>query len=97
MFETPAPRVFGLPPGADFPARLVDGLLTRLGPGTPERLAQVTLYLNTVRMRRRVVECLAARGATLMPRLRLITELADDPLLTGPGRPMSALGRRLDR
>ena len=96
MFETPAPRVFGLPPGADFPARLVDGLLTRLGPGTPERLAQVTLYLNTVRMRRRVVECLAARGATLMPRLRLITELADDPLLTGPGRPMSALGRRLE-
>ena len=47
-------------------------------------------------MRRRVVECFVARGAVLMPRLRLITELAEDPLLTGPGRAMSALGRRLE-
>ena len=96
MFDTPAPRVFGLQPGADFPARLVDGVLARLSAGGPERLARVTIYLNTSGMRRRVAECFAARGATLLPRLRLITELADDPLLTGQGRAMSALGRRLE-
>ena len=96
MFTTPGPRVFGLPPGVDFPARLLDGLFGRLGPGAPERLAKVTLYVNTARMRRRLTQLLAARGATFLPRLRLITELADDPLLTAAGKPVSALGRRLE-
>ncbi|MEZ5798666.1 MAG: double-strand break repair protein AddB [Paracoccaceae bacterium] len=96
MFTQAGPRVFGLPPGVDFPARLLDGLIERLGPGAPERMAQVTLFLNTARMRRRVVQLLAARGATFLPRLRLIAELADDPLLAEGARATSSLGRRLD-
>ena len=96
MFPNPAPRVFGLPPGVDFPARLVDGLLARLHGQPPEALARVTLFLNTARMRRRVQAEFAARGACFLPKLRLITELAADPLLAGPGQPLSALGRRLE-
>ena len=96
MFPGPAPRVFGLPPGVDFPARLVDGLLARLHGQPPEALARVTLFLNTARMRRRVQVEFAARGAGFLPKLRLITELAADPLLAGPGQPLSALGRRLE-
>ncbi len=37
MFDRPAPRVFGLPPGVDFPARLVDGLLDRMARSRPRR------------------------------------------------------------
>lgn len=96
MFPGPAPRVFGLPPGADFPALLVDGLLARLQGQPPEALARVTLFLNTARIRRRVQERFAARGAGFLPKLRLITELAADPLLAGPGQPLSSLGRRLE-
>lgn len=96
MFPGPSPRVFGLPPGADFPALLVDGLLARLRGQPPEALARVTLFLNTARIRRRVQEKFAARGAGFLPKLRLITELAADPLLAGPGQSLSSLGRRLE-
>jgi ATP-dependent helicase/nuclease subunit B len=96
MFTGPGPRVFGLPPGVDFPAELVRGLCDRLAGQPPERMARVTVYLNTARLRRRVVQCLQARGAVLMPRLRLVEDLAADPLLTGPGVSVSSLGRRLE-
>jgi ATP-dependent helicase/nuclease subunit B len=96
MFDSPSPRVFGLPPGVDFPALLVRGLLERLHGQPPEALARVTLFLNTARMRRRVQQCFAAGGASFLPKLRLIGELADDPLLAGTAPPLSALGRRLE-
>jgi len=95
MFDGPGPRVFALPPGADFPAALAAGLVARLADRPPEAMARVTLFLNTQRMRRRLRECLAARGAGFLPRMRLVTELGDDPLLGG-GTAVSALGRRLE-
>ncbi|MBE2276594.1 MAG: double-strand break repair protein AddB [Rhodobacteraceae bacterium] len=95
LFPGAGPHVFALPPGADFPARLAGGLVRRLGSAPPEALARVTLYLNTQRMRRRLREAFLARGALLLPRLRLVTELAEDPF--SGGRPaISALGRRLE-
>jgi double-strand break repair protein AddB len=95
MFTKPGPRLFALPPGADFPARLATGLVDRLHDAPPEAMAGVTLFLNTQRMRRRVQHSLAVRGATFLPRMRLVTELGDDPL-TGGGPAVSALGRRLE-
>jgi ATP-dependent helicase/nuclease subunit B len=35
MFTGPGPRVFGLPPGVDFPAELVRGLCDRLAGSRP--------------------------------------------------------------
>lgn len=97
MFPGPAaPRIFGLPPGVDFPAQLVDGLLSRLQGQPPEALARVTLYLNTDKIRRRIKEQFARKGASFLPKLPLITELADDPLLTGTAPGLSSLGRRLE-
>lgn len=96
MFDTPGPRVFGLPPGVDFPARLVDGLCSRMAEQPPQAMATLTVFLNTTRMRRRVQAEFQARAALFLPRLKLITELADDPLLSGSLQPVSALGRRLE-
>jgi ATP-dependent helicase/nuclease subunit B len=47
------PNLFALPPGVDFPAELVAGLMQRMAGKPPEALARVTLILNTQRMRRR--------------------------------------------
>jgi double-strand break repair protein AddB len=69
-------NLFALPPGADFPAELVAGLLRRMSGQPPEALARVTLMLNTARMRTRVAECLTAKGARLLPRLLLVDEVA---------------------
>lgn len=88
-------RLFGLPPGADFPAAFVDGLLVRLGGGAPEALARVTVYLNTARMLAAVRAAFDDRGARLLPRLRLLTDLGRAPL---PGLPPAVppLRRRLE-
>lgn len=71
-----APNLFALPPGADFPAELVAGLMQRFSDQPPEALARVTLILNTARMRTRVTECLTASGARLLPRLLLVEDVA---------------------
>ncbi len=89
------PNLFALPPGVDFPAELVAGLLDRMAGQPPESLARVTVILNTQRMRRRVTECLHKGGARLLPRLLLVTEVAGalGPLPLPP--PTPALRRRL--
>lgn len=86
--------VFALPPGADFPAELVRGLIERRSGHPPEAMARVTLFLNTARMRRRVEDLFAASGARFLPKLRLVTDLAQDPLLNLP-KPTPPLRRRL--
>ena len=49
LFDGPAPRLYYLPPGADFAADLARGLRARLAGAPPETLARVTLALNTRR------------------------------------------------
>jgi ATP-dependent helicase/nuclease subunit B len=88
-------RLFGLPPGADFPAAFVDGLLARMQGTPPEALARVTVYLNTARMLAAVRAAFDARGPRLLPRLRLVTDLAGDPLLAVPPA-VPPLRRRLE-
>ncbi len=96
MFDpAQSPRLFGLPPGADFPARLAAGLRARLADQPPEALARVEVFVNTARMRRRLRGLLAESGPVLMPRIRLVTELSDDPA-TGLPPAASPLRRRLE-
>jgi ATP-dependent helicase/nuclease subunit B len=89
IFDRPEPRVFALPPGADFPAALVAGLRARMDGAPPDAMADVTVLLNAQRMRQRVTDAFLARGPGVLPRLRLVTELGTE---TG----VSALARRLD-
>ena len=86
--------LFALPPGTDFPAELVAGLLDQMTGKPPEALARVTLIVNTQRMRRRVVDVLQAQGALLLPRILLVTEVAALSSLPLP-QPISPLRRRL--
>ncbi|PYE84627.1 PD-(D/E)XK nuclease family protein [Pseudoroseicyclus aestuarii] len=92
------PRLFHLPPGADFAGQLVAGLRARLEGHPPEAAARVTVLVNTRRMQRRLREVWDAGPPALLPRLRLITDLALDPL--GPGAeaqpPVPPLRRRLE-
>lgn len=96
LFTEPGPRVFAMPPGADFPALLVQGLCERMRGAPPEAMARVTLYLNTERMRRRVVALFQARGAMLLPRLRLVTDLGRELALPGLPPAPPALRRKLE-
>ncbi|MEX5727953.1 ATP-dependent helicase/nuclease subunit B [Rhodovulum iodosum] len=96
MLEGAAPRLFGLPPGADFPAELVIGLEQRLKDRPPEALARVELFVNTRRMQRRIRALLTRGGARLLPRIRLITDLSNAPGEADLPPPVRPLRRRLE-
>ena len=78
------PRIFGLPPGVDFPRALVEGLIARMQGQPPGAMARVRLYLNAGRMLRRVREEFDRHGARYLPRLALVTDLPRDPLAGQP-------------
>ncbi len=91
------PRVFALPPGVDFARALAAGLDARLAGQPPEAVARVEIWLNTRRAARTLMATMAEGPARLLPRIRVVTELADDPL--GPAdlpAPVPALRRRLE-
>lgn len=82
---TTGPRVFALPPGADFLGALIAGLEARLPPGDlfgpdPLALAEVEIWVNTRRAARALAERMASGAPRLLPRIRVVTELADAAL-----------------
>ncbi len=97
MFEpSRRPRVFALPPGCGFAEEFTQGLIDRFSGSSPETMARSEIYLNTGRVRRGVTAAFAARGAFLLPKLRLITELSSDVRFFDIAPPVSALRRRLE-
>lgn len=96
MFSQPGPHLFALPPGADFPAELVRGLRERLAGQPPEAMAKVQLFVNTSRMRRRIIGLFTANGAGFLPQIRLITDLGQETLLAGIPAAVPPLRRRLE-
>lgn len=97
MFETdPKPHVFAVRIGQDFAQSFVDGLTRRLDGKPADDLARTVIYVNTRRTAIRIHDLLISRGATLLPRVKLITDLARDPLVPLDFPPTaSALRRKL--
>ena len=96
MFETAGPHIFALAPGVDFPAELVRGLRERMADQPPFAIAQVQLYVNTSRMRRRIIDLFCKEGAGFLPQIRLITDLGNITLAPGLPAAVSPLRRRLE-
>ena len=91
------PRVFALPPGVDFSRALLAGLDTRLAGQPPEAAARVEIWTNTRRAARALTTLFTTGPARLLPRIRVVTELADDPLLPVVLPPaVPALRRKLE-
>lgn len=89
-------HLFALPPGADFPALLVQGLRDRLAGHPPDAMARVHLYVNTERMRRRITDLFVAGPPGLLPRIRLVTDIGRDLALPGLPPAVPPLRRRLE-
>jgi ATP-dependent helicase/nuclease subunit B len=93
--DTAGPRVFALPPGADFPRALIDGLTERAG-GDATLLGRAEVFVNTQRMRRRLRDLFDAGPARLVPRLRLVTDLGPTTPLPGGRAAITPLRRKLE-
>ncbi len=97
MFDpAPQPRIFATPPGVDFAQALVSGLIDRAGTLPAEEWARTEIYVNTTRMQRRIRDVFDAGPPRLLPRIRLITDLAADPSLDSLPPAVSPLRRRLE-
>ena len=94
LFESDGPRLYGLPPGANFAHAFADGLLRRLGDAPREDLARVRVVMNTRRAVRAVSEAFEASGdAVFLPRIEVLDAFARG-LGEGPP-PVEPLTRRL--
>ncbi len=97
MFEKQTkPRVFGMPPGADFASTLVGGLQALGAEMSQMDWARVEIFVNTSRMQRRIRDVFDTGPNRILPRVRLITDLANDPLIDAGPPAVSALRRRLE-
>ena len=84
--------LYALPPGVDFAAEVVSGLLARMHDRPPEALATVTIHANSGQTLNALQAGFRRHGALLLPRMRLIADLRD-PFAPPPAAP---LARRLD-
>lgn len=91
LFEpTASPRVYGVPPGVDFPKALLKGLRERLHGQPPEALARVHLVVNSQRMKRRLEQLLHGATPCLLPTIHLVATYrgnAPQALLLPPAIP----------
>ncbi|MDO5643036.1 MAG: double-strand break repair protein AddB, partial [Paracoccus sp. (in: a-proteobacteria)] len=87
---------FALPPGVDFCAGVVRGLMARVGTKPPEALAAITIHVNSgrtlLRLRAAFDDYAALHGPLLLPKLRLLSDLGADL----PGAVAPPLGRVLE-
>lgn len=96
MFDpSSSARVFGVPLGVDFPKALVHGLRTRMKVHPPQDMARVELFVNSRRMLNRV-RALFDDEPGFVPRLRLITDLAQLPLDSSIPTAVAPLRRQLE-
>ncbi len=97
MFEAGEnPRVFAVPPGADFPKELIAGLRQRIVDQPPEAQARIQLVVNTRRMARRIRELFDRGPPCLLPRISLITDLGESADLSSLPPAIPPLRRRLE-
>lgn len=99
---TGIPGIWGVDPGADFAAAFASGLLGRHAGQPPDALARVRVIVPTRALQSRIIAELSLGPARLLPRVEVLDDLADDPVLgLPPADPglvrMLMLARLVDR
>lgn len=86
LFDGPAPRVRSIPASAPFLDTLVDAIVNALPKDDPFALADSVIFLPNRRASRGLVDAFAKRlgGAALLPAIRPLGDLEDDPDVWGP-------------
>lgn len=83
--------LYALPPGIDFGLEVLRGLRQRY-----DTLQDAVIYVNTRRLQRRLTELMLDGSPQVLPRIKLITDIASDPLLGTMPPAVSALRRKLE-
>jgi len=76
--------IWGIDPGTDFAAAFAAGLIARHADQPPEELARVRVIVPTRALQTRITTELSRGAARLLPRVEVLDDLADDPVLALP-------------
>jgi inactivated superfamily I helicase/RecB family exonuclease len=96
VVEGAAPRLFHVPPGADFAAELAAGLRARLAGRPPETMARVDIVVSTRRGRRALEAAFEGDApAAFLPRIRPLALIGADPAEAPDLPPSVCPARRL--
>ncbi|MBC7478720.1 MAG: double-strand break repair protein AddB, partial [Pseudorhodobacter sp.] len=90
------PHLYYLPVGVDFATELVHGLQDRMAGRPPEDTARVHLFVNSQRMRHRVIQAMTAGGASFLPMIFVVSEIGADIGLSDLPDPIPDLRQRLE-
>ena len=85
MSDPTNPNVYGIPLGCDLAEAFVGGFGQFCEGLTPIQVAKAEVYVNTSRMQRRLRDAFDAGSPTLLPKIRLLTDLGD--AVTDPRAP----------
>ncbi|MEM8823906.1 MAG: double-strand break repair protein AddB, partial [Pseudomonadota bacterium] len=77
--------LYAEPPGVDFSRQVVQGLRRHLAGQPPDAMARVRLLTNTNRMARRIEMAFLETGASLLPKIGLVSDI---PALLPPTLPL---------
>ncbi|MEO1564183.1 MAG: double-strand break repair protein AddB [Pseudomonadota bacterium] len=89
------PQVFHVPLGHPFCEAFAAGLLTRVS-HNPQLLAQTEIFVPTRRMATEIQSAIGMAGPSLLPRIKLISDLSFDPKFTNALPPeRSAMERHM--
>lgn len=88
-------ELWAVPLGVDFAAGFAEGFLARFGALPPESVARITIFANSQRMKARLGRALIGAGLVLLPRLRVVSDLAEDLILADLPPQAPPLRRRL--
>lgn len=90
------PSVFSLPPGCNFAKEFTQGLIKRSKSVPPEILARTEVYVNTGRVRQGVIDEFNSQKQFMLPKLRLVSDLANDVRFYEINPETNELRRRLE-
>lgn len=89
-------NLFAVPVGANFGQAVLNGLDARFGDLPPEQFARIEILVNTRRTHGQLRAMFDAGPPRLLPRVRLITDLANDPAHIGLPAAVSTTRRHLE-
>ena len=90
------PNLYYLPVGVDFATELALGLQEQMAGRPPEDTARIQLFVNSQRMRHRVIQVMTAGGARFLPMIGVVSEIGADVSLSDLPAPIPELRQRLE-
>jgi len=96
MSDRPKSKIYGLPLGTNVAEAFASGFHDFCEGLSPVQIAKSEVFVNTARMQRSLREAFDRGPDSLVPRIKLLTDISSDPLFSGAETAPNALQLKLE-